>query len=175
MSWAEFDPVRAIRVLTEHGVRFIVIGGYAGALLGAPLVTNDLDVCYARDRANLRRLAVALQALNARRRVARVTEEPPFLVDAETLAHGDSFTFATDAGNVDILATPYGTAGYRDLVTKARTLTLSSDVSAMVVDISDLMRMKEHSGRVKDELHLHVLAGLKVMLETEGECATSSA
>ena len=27
----------------------IVIGGLAGSLLGSPVVTYDLDICYARD------------------------------------------------------------------------------------------------------------------------------
>ncbi len=53
----------------------------------------------------------------------------PFGLDAQTLANGDSFTFTTDVGSLDILATPSGTSGYDDL---ART---SENVSAFGVEI----------------------------------------
>src|SRR5579885_2732587 len=48
-----FDPIGALRILSDEGVRFVVIGGYAGGLLGAPLITNDLDICYDRSKDNL--------------------------------------------------------------------------------------------------------------------------
>ena len=44
-----FDPLTALRTLVERGVRFVLIGGYAGALRGSPVITGDLDICYARD------------------------------------------------------------------------------------------------------------------------------
>ncbi|MCA1694004.1 MAG: hypothetical protein LC749_04305, partial [Actinobacteria bacterium] len=159
-----FDPFRALRVLDEHSVRYIVIGGLAANLLGAPLVTGDLDICYDRAPDNLERLAAALVQLKARLRVARVEEELPFILDARTLAAGDSFTFVTDAGSLDILGTPSGTSGYQDLVKKAKPVP-ARDLVLQVVDIADLMRMKRAAGRVKDRLQLEVLAALQDRLE----------
>ena len=43
------DDLALIRALVDAGVDFIVIGGVAGQLLGSPVVTFDLDICYARD------------------------------------------------------------------------------------------------------------------------------
>ncbi len=60
MSEPPFDPLRALRTLLERDVRFVLIGGYAGALRGSPVITGDLDICYARDDDNLERLADAL-------------------------------------------------------------------------------------------------------------------
>lgn len=79
-----FDPYAAIRVLRDHDVRFLVVGGMASAVHGSPTITGDLDICYARDQGNLQALAAALQELRARLRGA----EPglPFLLDAETEA-----------------------------------------------------------------------------------------
>jgi len=48
-----------------HGVRFVLIGGYAGNVRGSSVITGDLDICYARDPANLERLAAALQEMEA--------------------------------------------------------------------------------------------------------------
>jgi hypothetical protein len=36
-----FDPLRAMKVLLAHEVRFIVVGGLAGRALGSPTITKD--------------------------------------------------------------------------------------------------------------------------------------
>ena len=155
-----FDAVSALRVLAEEGVKFVVIGGYAGELLGAPLITNDLDVCYDRAPDNLERLARALVRMNAKLRVANVDEDLPFILDARTLAAGDSFTFTTDFGSLDVLGTPSGTAGYQDLAARAEPCPVASDLRVGVVALGDLMRMKRASARTKDKLQLEVLSAL---------------
>lgn len=150
-----------------------MIGGYAAELLGAPIMTNDLDVCYERSRDNLERLAGALRQMGTRLRVANVDDELPFILDAQTLASGDSFTFITDLGSLDVLATPSGTSGFQDLSARAGIFQLSNDLQVRVVDLGDLMRMKRASGRTKDRMHLEVLAALREMLdETDGPEAT---
>lgn len=155
-----FEPLRALRVLARHGVRYVVIGGFAGDLLGAPLNTNDLDICYERTAPNMERLAAALAELKATLRVAGVEEDLPFILDGKTLAAGDSFAFETDAGALDVLGTPSGTAGFTDLSQRAHRVPIG-DIEIRVVDIADLMRMKRASGRVKDRMHLEVLSALR--------------
>lgn len=170
---AEFDPTRALRVLNAHDVRYVVIGALAGELLGAPLATNDLDICYDRAPDNLSRLAAALQELGATLRVAGVDEALPFLLDGRTLAAGGSFTFRTDAGDLDVMATPSGTGGFPDLDAGAAAYDLGDGLVVRVVSLDDLIRMKEASGRPKDEAHLHVLAVLReTIARAEGRPAT---
>ena len=53
-----------IRRLHEADVRFVLIGGFAGTVLGSPRITVDLDIVYARDVDNLERLASALAPLS---------------------------------------------------------------------------------------------------------------
>lgn len=48
-------------LLAKHEVRFIIIGGIAGMAHGAARATYDIDVVYARDAENIRRLVAALQ------------------------------------------------------------------------------------------------------------------
>ena len=52
MKPARHDPQLALRTLDRHGVAFVLIGGLVGRAAGSPTVTNDTDVCYARDRRN---------------------------------------------------------------------------------------------------------------------------
>jgi hypothetical protein len=65
-----FDPRRICAALTDAGVRFVVIGGFAAAVHGSPLPTTDVDIVPAREDENLERLARALRTLNAKVRTA---------------------------------------------------------------------------------------------------------
>jgi hypothetical protein len=157
-----FDPERLLRTLADHRVRFVIIGGFAGRLWGSTTVTNDLDICYARDRKNLEALSAALVELRATLRGA--PDDLPFRLDAPTLAAGDHFTFATDAGNLDCFATPAGSRGFPDLIAAAAEMSIGS-LRVSVVALEDLMRLKEASGRPKDLVELEILAALKSELE----------
>ena len=160
-----FDPTLAMRVLNRHEVEYVLIGGLAGEILGAPLGTNDIDICYRRTPENMNRLANALGELHAKLRVAGVDEDLPFILDGRTLAAGDSFTFLTDAGDLDVLGTPSGTGGFRDLDAGARAYDLGDGLVVRIVALDDLIRMKEAAARPKDAAHLNVLAELKRTIE----------
>ena len=54
-----------LRVLAEHKVRCLVVGGVCAALHGASTATLDLGVVHARDEENVQRLLAALQELEA--------------------------------------------------------------------------------------------------------------
>lgn len=161
-----FDPAAAFRALNAHGVRYVVIGGLAGEFLGAAIATNDIDICYERSAANMDRLAAALVQLHATLRVAAgVDEDLPFVLDGRTVAAGDSFTFRSDAGELDVLGTPSGTGGFRDLDADATSYDLGDGLVVRVVSLDDLIRMKEAASRAKDHSHLEVLAALKEMID----------
>jgi hypothetical protein len=162
---APYDPFPALDALTRHGVRFIIIGMTAGRALGSPTITRDLDICHERSPENLERLAATLSELHAVLRGA--PPGLPFRLDAATLARGDSFTFTTDAGDLDILATPAGTAGYEDLARTALSVRLAG-VDVLVTSIDDLIRMKRASGRPKDRVELEILGALREELERRG-------
>jgi hypothetical protein len=153
-----FDPLLALRVLLRRGVRFIVIGGYGAAIRGSPLLTGDLDICYARDDHNLEVLAQALRELHAHLRGA--PRDVPFQLDARALKLGDHFTFTTDAGSLDCLGTPAGTGGFADLDVEATDEDLDGFM-VRVASLEDLMRMHRAAGRTKDRLALEWLGALR--------------
>jgi hypothetical protein len=159
---AEFDPLAAIRALHAGRVQFVVIGGIAARLLGSPTVTADLDICYARDRDNLERLAPVLLDLGATLRGAPA--DLPFVPDARTLAAGDHFTLSTSAGDLDLLGTPAGVAGYEQLRRGAERLDVDG-MEVLVASIDDLITMKRASGRPKDLVELEILGALREELE----------
>jgi hypothetical protein len=169
MQTAQFDPRLALTTLEGHGVRFVVIGGVGARLRGSPSITQDLDVCYDRAPENLKALAAALRELNARLR--GVKEDVPFRLDERTLRAGDTFTFETDAGALDILGTPSGTGGYGDLEGDATEMDLGG-VRVKVASVDALIRMKRAAGRLKDRIELEVLEALKDEIEQQPEAGS---
>ena len=154
-----FEPVRILRSLVEHEVRFVLIGGVAGRLWGSPTMTKDIDICPDRDLANLERLATTLAELEARPR--GVDEDVPFVLDARTLAAGQNFTFSTAAGPLDVLGLPSGVNGFDELAANAVTFDLGDDLEVDVCDLDDLMRMKRAAARPKDMIEMEVLAAVR--------------
>src|SRR5437899_1770761 len=92
----------AIEFLCRHRVEFIVVGGVAAVLNGAPISTFDLDVVPARDAENLDRLMAALTELEATYRDHTGRRLPP----ARNLLAGDGHNLMnTNCGPVDLLGT----------------------------------------------------------------------
>jgi hypothetical protein len=50
------DFPKLLRLLTEHEVAFLIIGGVAAVIHGSSRLTQDLDVVYQRSPQNLTRL-----------------------------------------------------------------------------------------------------------------------
>jgi predicted nucleotidyltransferase len=157
-----FDPLRLLEVLTHGDVRFVVIGAVAGRILGSPTLTRDLDICYAADGANLEALASVLTSLHAHLRGA--DSKLPFRLDAPSLKAGDTFTFATEAGDLDVLRTPAGTQGFEELQRTA-FLTDLDGIKVFVASLDDLIRMKRAAGRPKDMIEAEVLGALRDELD----------
>jgi len=145
-----FRAREMLRVLADHGVEFVVIGGIAGVARGSAYMTHDLDIAYSRDATNLHKLAAALTQLEARLRSA--PRSVPFLLDAETLRKGAHFTFETALGPLDILDRPDGSPGYDELKRRAGEPLDVDGLPVLVASLDDLIAMKEATGRPRDRL-----------------------
>ena len=163
MSSIRFDPIHILRRLQAHRVRFVLIGGLAAKAHGSPTLTGDIDICYARDRENLESLAAALGEMGTVLRGA--PPDLPFHPDARTIERGDTFTFTTDYGALDILGTPSGVGGFDDLNANAQDAELDDGLIVRVASLDDLIRMKRAAGRPKDRVELEILGALRDELE----------
>jgi hypothetical protein len=153
-----FDPEPIIRVLVRHHVDFVVIGGVAATIQGSTTITEDLDICYSRDRANLDRLVAALRELGARLRGA--PDDVPFQLDALSLRNGLNFTFTTSHGSFDCLGDPGGGVDYESLLANADPIDIDG-VEIRVASLDDLIRMKRAAGRIKDRIEVENLSKLR--------------
>ena len=156
MTDVEFGPERILGVLAAHGVRSILIGGFAAVIHGSPYVTIDVDVVPAADDENLHRLSDALTEMHARVWTAAEPEGLPFDHSAASLADVRVWNLVTDHGRLDIMFEPAGTTGYEDLARDAVRLTILG-IDVDVASLADVIRSKEAAGRNKDRLVLPVL------------------
>ncbi len=163
MNARRFDPVHILRRLQAHRVRFVLIGGLAGKAHGSPTLTVDIDICYARDRDNLERLAALLGELGAVLRGA--PPDLPFHPDRRTIERGDTFTLTTDYGDLDILGTPSGVDGFDELDANAVEAELDDGLVVRIASLDDLIRMKRAAGRPKDRVELEILGALRDEVE----------
>jgi hypothetical protein len=156
MPEPEFRPEEILRTLSDHGVRYVLVGGFAAVIHGSPYVTTDVDVVPDAGRDNLVRLSDALRALGARVWTESEPEGLAFGHNADSLAGSRMWNLVTEHGRLDVTFEPSGTNGFDDLARDAVHLTILG-VEVDVASLADVIRSKEAAGRERDRLVLPVL------------------
>jgi predicted nucleotidyltransferase len=141
------DLRELFRVLAQHGVDYLVIGGVAAQVHGRRRTTKDLDVTPAPNAANFERLAAALRTLDA---------HPAALGSAAPAPTAEQLRLApivpplwTRGGELHILNEVPGAAVYAELSARALTTELDG-IAVRIVGVDDLIRMKQASARPGD-------------------------
>jgi hypothetical protein len=151
----ELDPAAIVRVLNEHRVRYVIIGGIAAELHDLPVpATVDIDVTPARDHKNLERLARAFDELEAGLYTAEDAGTWFPRTPVEHWSQYDTLHLMTKAGPIDIVFAPDGApSGYSDLAQHAISAELG-DQTVMIITVAKWEALKQASGRAKDLEHL---------------------
>lgn len=137
-----FDPVEICSVLTEEGVEFVVLGGFAAIIHGSPLPTEDIDVIPSRSRANLERLATALKRLEAK---IRTDDEPiETRIDAAFILNmPHMLNLVTRCGDIDLVFAPAGALkNYEQWLERSRRAQLREGLVVAVADLDDIIASK---------------------------------
>jgi hypothetical protein len=151
---------RMLEALCDSSVEFVVIGGVSGVIHGSTQpVTIVLEICFARDPQNLKRLAAALGPFHPRPRGS--PGDPPFVWDERTLGNGTVFTLRTDLGYMDLLAEVAGIGSYEE-VRKQSVWVEAFGRKFATLNVRALIRAKRAAGRAKD---LSALPELESLLE----------
>lgn len=150
---------KLLKALYDQELEFVIIGGAAAVLHGSAYVIGDLDICYSREKGNLKRLATALAPFNPSLRGA--PKDLPFQLDADSLKSGLNFIFTTDLGDLDLLGEVVGLGGYADVLAFSEELELFG-MRCKILTLEGLIKSKQAVGSAKD---LRLLPELEALLE----------
>jgi hypothetical protein len=143
----------ALEVLAHHHVDFVVVGGVAAVLAGAPISTFDLDIVHDRSPTNVARLLSALADLDARYRdlTGRVLRP-----EARALEGEGHHLLLTRCGPLDVLGNIGLGRSYQDLIADSIERPLGQ-ITICVLGLEALIRAKIEAGRDKDRAVLPIL------------------
>jgi hypothetical protein len=154
-----------LQKLSEHNIKYLIVGGLAVNLYGVPRVTQDIDIIIAFETSNLLRLSNVLKELGYVPRLPGVNPED--LADAEKREDwinnrnlkAFSFYHAKDLYKaVDIvLVHPLDF----NVAFKNRTVKKAQGTDINLVNIDDLIKMKSFSGRKQDLSDIELLDKIK--------------
>ena len=158
------DFLALLRRLTNHEVKFVIVGGYASTILGNDLLTQDLDVCVDLGSGNMNRLYDAITDLNPRNRM-----DPAKRSIDRTEATAPSIKnlyLLTDLGPLDCLGSVSGLGGFNSVRQYARQIELEFG-AIQTLDFEGLIKAKSELGREKDRQTIQKLQAIREKLKEQ--------
>lgn len=143
-----------LQLLVENGVEFVLVGGVAGVLHGAPVNTFDVAIVHRRTPENISRLLHSLDLLEARYRHSSDRNLRPG--ESHLLSPGHQLLM-TRFGPLDVLGMIGNNHDYDELIGKAVPMELGSGLTMNVVSLPMLIQTKEEVGQSKDQVSLEIL------------------
>ena len=143
-----------LRRLHESGIEFIVVGGVAAVLNGAPIATYDIDLVYSRRPANVEALCGVLVRMDA---IFRLQPERRLRPGLSHLSAGGHLNLLTLDGPVDLLGTIGHELGYEELLAHSAELEIGEGMRVRVLDLETLIAVKEQLAGEKDVAVLPIL------------------
>lgn len=145
---ANFEEL--LRLLENHKVEYVVVGGYAVAFYGYPRFTKDIDLFYKSSIENIGRLRKALIAFGFPQEA---------LPDSLFLEPGNIVQFGVEPLRVDILNEIDGVS--IDEVLRNSVRGRYGSVEIRFIGLDELIKNKESTGREQDRLDARQLRQTK--------------
>lgn len=140
--------------LVEARVEFIVVGGAAAVMLGAPVTTLDIDIVHRRSSDNVARLLEWLAACHAYHRFDLANRRIP--PTAEQLSGTGHVNLQTDLGKLDLLCELGPGEGYEQVAPDTVMMARGAQ-HVRVITLERLIQVKAAAGRPKDRIVVPVL------------------
>lgn len=148
------DLISLLTGLREAGVEFLVVGGSAAVMAGAPIVTFDLDIVHRRSAENVDRLLEWLLAHEAYHRLDLANRKlPPTRGPLLGTGH---INLQTTLGKLDVLCELAPGEGYDELLPHAFEHQVAGG-PVLVLGLEKVTEAKMRAGRPKDKAVLPVL------------------
>lgn len=143
MNLGDRDVQDLLRSFNRHGVRYLVVGGFAVMLHGHTRTTQDLDVWVESGVENRNLLVKALQEVGVAG--AELLRDNPLIFGWTSLRFGEG-TFELDLGE-ELVA--FRSLDFNDCFQRAVQSELDG-VLFRVLHLQDLLREKRSTGRLQD-------------------------
>jgi hypothetical protein len=137
----------------EAGVDFILVGGLAAVIQGAPVTTMDVDVVHSQSPENIARLLCFLKSVDA---VHRRLDDRLIEPKERDLSGKGHVLLTTRIGPLDILAVVEGGRSYKELLHHTVEIDFRGH-RLRVLDLKTLVELKKTSTDPKDKQRLPVL------------------
>ena len=149
--------------LIEAGVDFILVGGLAAVVQGAPVTTMDVDIVHDQSPENIAKLLAFLESIGAFHRRPDDKLIKPKEDDISGRGHA---LFTTRLGPIDVLAVIEEGKAYRDLLEHTVEIEFRNH-TIRVLDLKMLIQLKRTSTDPKDMQRLPVLEETLRQLDDE--------
>jgi predicted nucleotidyltransferase len=150
----ETKLLATLQSLHTGEVEFILVGGLAAVLNGAPIQTYDVDLVYSLEAANIDRLLAVLESMDA---IFRLQPERRLRPTKSHVAGGGHLNLLTRYGPVDLLGGIGQNLGYRHLLSHSLEMEIGEGIRIRVLDLETLIALKEQLAGEKDLAVLPVL------------------
>lgn len=147
------DFLELFRALDRAAVDYVVVGGVAAILEGAPIATLDLDIVYRQDSANLQRLLALLEDVGARYRDPSGRNIRPTM---ERLESNEVNLLDTELGPLDAMQRVGPGWSWDDVVERSHVLEVGN-LEVRVLELAAIIEAKKATMRDKDRAMLPVL------------------
>ncbi len=138
-----------LKRISDAGVDFVIVGGFAAVTHGSSYVTRDVDICLLLTPENVAKLRTALADWNPKHRMT--PQRLSFLTHPGQGESVQNLYLQTDMGVVDILSSVLGVGDFTRLKQNAETIEVDGR-GYSVMSLPDLIAAKEALGREKDLL-----------------------
>lgn len=145
---------QVLLALLGVGVEFILVGGSAGVMMGAPIVTFDVDIVHRRSAENVDRLHAFLMQHGAYHRLDLANRRLPPARDV-LFGHGH-LNLAVGDAKLDVLCELDAGAGYDELLVDSEPQPFHGKM-LRVLGLRRLIQAKAAAGRPKDQMALPIL------------------
>jgi hypothetical protein len=139
--------------LLEADIKFILVGGLAAVVQGAPVATMDVDIVHNRSSENISKLIAFLKSIDATYRRPDDKVIGPNEGDISGMGH---FLFTTRFGPLDVLAFIEQGKTYEDLLEHTVEIEFRGHI-IRVLNLKALVELKKTSRDPKDKQRLTVL------------------
>ena len=146
--------IATLKIFQENEVQFILVGGLAAVLNGAPIQTYDVDLVYSREPINIDRLLVVLEKIDA---IFRIQPQRRLKPQASHLAASRHLNLLTCYGPVNLLAAIGRNLDYQHLLSHSTEMGVGEGFRIRVLDLETIIAIKEQLGGEKDMATLPIL------------------